>query len=62
MASNRSVLGACPRCHHRIPAAQLLIDYQTSEGRQIWAECPGCREVVHPREGKTAPEDQEARR
>ena len=49
MASNRSVLGACPRCQHRIPAAQLLINYQTDEGQQIWAECPRCHEVVHPR-------------
>lgn len=48
MATNRSTLGVCPRCNERITAAQLLIEYDTDEGHAIWAECPGCSEVVHP--------------
>ena len=50
MATNRSPLGVCPRCGERIPAAQLLIEYEVDDGRAVWAECPGCTEVVHPTE------------
>ena len=50
MPANRSILGACPRCQHRIPAAQLLIEYETDNGQAVWAECPDCNEVVHPTE------------
>lgn len=31
-----------------IPQAQLLIEYETSSGEAMYAECPGCRDVVHP--------------
>jgi hypothetical protein len=44
-----SILGSCPRCEERIPTEFLLIEYQTSsDWTQMFAECPGCRDVVHP--------------
>lgn len=44
-----TILGSCPRCQERIPTGYLLIEYQTSRGwTQMFAECPGCRAVVHP--------------
>ncbi|RMB23982.1 hypothetical protein ATH50_1214 [Haloplanus aerogenes] len=43
-----STLGDCPRCDARISTARLLIEYDTSDGPAAYAECPGCRDVVHP--------------
>jgi hypothetical protein len=43
-----STLGDCPRCDTRISTARLLIQYDTTDGRAAYAECPGCRDVVHP--------------
>lgn len=43
-----STLGRCPRCETRIPESRLLIEYETAEGAATYAECPACRDVVHP--------------
>jgi hypothetical protein len=43
-----STLGDCPHCDTRISTARLLIQYDTTDGPAAYAECPGCRDVVHP--------------
>jgi hypothetical protein len=46
---SRHVLGLCPGCGSAIPGRRLLIEYETSDGRPaMYAECPDCRDVVHP--------------
>lgn len=48
-AADRSILGACPDCGETIPSDRLLIKYTTEEGwPRMFAECPSCRDVVHP--------------
>lgn len=47
MSTGRT-LGACPHCEATIPAAKLLIEYETSSGRDRFAECPACEVVVTP--------------
>lgn len=42
------LLGTCPQCSDEIPESRLLIEYEARDGRQIYAECPGCLDVVHP--------------
>jgi len=49
MTSDQSILGRCPECSEDIPAAWLLIEYETDDGgTDIWAECPACETVVAP--------------
>ena len=48
MSSKRSTLGSCPRCGTGIPDHRLLIEYETTEGTSIFAECPSCEDVVTP--------------
>lgn len=44
-----SVLGFCPQCGCEVPAAYLLIEYETENGQPgRWAECPGCENVIDP--------------
>jgi hypothetical protein len=46
---NLSTVGSCPNCDHRIPATDVLIEYETTDGRsRRFADCPGCEDVVHP--------------
>ncbi|WP_459191441.1 DUF7837 family putative zinc-binding protein [Halosimplex sp. J119] len=42
-------LGQCPNCEEMIPAANLLIRYE-SRGNwpRLFAECPACGDPVHP--------------
>ena len=49
MTSHQTVLGACPACETPIPSGRLLIEYRTDGRREMFAECPSCRDVVHPR-------------
>lgn len=43
------VLGTCPQCHTEIASFDVLIEYETADEQPaVWAECPDCREVVHP--------------
>ena len=44
-----NALGRCPECDAEIPASRILIEYETAEGTEAFAECPGCLDVVHPR-------------
>lgn len=42
-------LGRCPDCEKQIPTTRSLVEYQKSDGTEaIWAECPGCKDVVAP--------------
>jgi hypothetical protein len=48
-AQEPAVAGECPNCTHWIPAVDVLIEYETSDGRsRLFADCPGCEDVVHP--------------
>lgn len=49
MTSNQSVLGTCPSCDEPIPDHRLLIEYDSGGRRAMFAECPSCLDVVHPR-------------
>jgi len=49
MSFDAKTLGSCPECGEKIPREYLLIEYE-SDGRPAhFAECPRCRNVVHPR-------------
>ncbi len=41
-------LGICPHCDAAIPTTRVLIEYETGDGTSTYAECPECRDVVHP--------------
>ena len=44
-----SRLGTCPHCHTELTAFDVLIEYETSDGKDaVWVDCPGCQEVVDP--------------
>lgn len=43
-----SAVGVCPLCGTTIDSHSVLIEYERSEGSGIYAECPGCRDVVTP--------------
>jgi hypothetical protein len=46
---SRRSLGSCPDCGSAIPARRVLIEYETADGRPaMYAECPDCRDIVHP--------------
>lgn len=48
MSFNAKPLGHCPTCGAEITRDFLLIEYE-SEGRPArFAECPDCRNIVHP--------------
>lgn len=45
-----SALGTCPICAKGIPTRNLLIRYEDDDGwPKIFAECPACVSVVHPK-------------
>lgn len=41
-------LGQCPRCGTPIGPVDVLITYGESDDERHFADCPGCRDVVHP--------------
>ena len=47
-AGVRASLGDCPYCRTELRSAHLLIEYETRDGPDAFAECPDCDEVVHP--------------
>jgi len=47
-ANQQSTVGVCPLCETVIGRHDVLIEYERSEGTGIYAECPGCRDVVTP--------------
>lgn len=48
MSTTDSTLGTCPYCETPVPAHRLLIEYETTDGPGIFADCPECRDVVTP--------------
>lgn len=48
MSTQPAPLGTCPACGETIPASRVLIEYETDGETAVFAECPGCRDVVHP--------------
>ena len=49
MSDPDTILGACPSCEHELRRGHVLITYETESGeRGVWADCPGCGEVVAP--------------
>lgn len=48
MSVDRAALGDCPHCRTEIREIHLLIEYETGDGSDAFAECPDCAEVVHP--------------
>lgn len=47
MLATRPV-GNCPDCETSITDRHVLIEYETATGPAMFAECPGCLDVVHP--------------
>ncbi|WP_440991933.1 DUF7837 family putative zinc-binding protein [Haloarchaeobius baliensis] len=45
---DRQKVGDCPHCGTRLGRGDVLISYIEDERRRHWADCPDCREVVHP--------------
>lgn len=41
-------VGRCPECGADIPNHRVLIEYETEDGEDMFAECMDCGEVVHP--------------
>lgn len=48
MSTQPPTLGVCPRCETAIPSSRLLIEYDGENGRERFAECPSCGDVIHP--------------
>ncbi|WP_254838790.1 hypothetical protein [Natronomonas marina] len=46
--SNSKRLGRCPNCTTAIPEGRMLIRYRKGTETRLFAECPECRDVVHP--------------
>lgn len=43
-----TTLGRCPVCTDPIPQGRVLVEYERPDGPAVFAECPGCGEVVRP--------------
>ena len=48
MGPQNPPVGTCPECGEDIPSHRVLIEYETEDGPDMFAECMGCGEVVHP--------------
>jgi hypothetical protein len=42
-------VGSCPECGGDIADSSVLIEYEASGTESMFAECPACSEVVHPK-------------
>lgn len=49
----RRELGGCPHCGTRLGMGDVLISYTGTDQQRHWADCPNCREIVHPQRGKS---------
>jgi hypothetical protein len=47
-SSTPPTLGRCPDCTATIASYDVLIKYEADGQPAVWAECPACRQVVHP--------------
>ncbi|WP_449404582.1 DUF7837 family putative zinc-binding protein [Halorubrum vacuolatum] len=44
-----AALGTCPFCGETVADRHVLIHYEKASGDQgVWAECPGCQDVIDP--------------
>ncbi|WP_449272374.1 DUF7837 family putative zinc-binding protein [Halorussus halophilus] len=49
MAEKQERLGDCPNCSESIADRDVLVRYEREDGTEgVYAECPGCWEVVSP--------------
>lgn len=48
MSGTHQSLGDCPECDVSVPASRLLIEYESTDGPGVFAECPACGDVVTP--------------
>ncbi|WP_438267235.1 DUF7837 family putative zinc-binding protein [Haladaptatus pallidirubidus] len=48
VADNGSILGTCPFCRAAVPESSLHLEYKVQTERTVYAECPGCREIIRP--------------
>lgn len=48
MPPENSTVGTCPECGADISNYRVLIEYETDDGQDMFAECGECGEVVHP--------------
>ena len=48
MSLDAEPLGHCPECGTEIARGFLLIEYESGGRPARFAECPDCRNVVHP--------------
>ena len=48
MSDPRLVVHWCPLCGSAIRQDNVLIEYETTDGTDMFAECPDCKHVVHP--------------
>lgn len=51
MTSQDRLLGTCPHCDTELHSQHTLIEYKENGETGIWADYPGCAEVVHPAGG-----------
>ena len=44
-----TVCGDCSFCGETVTGRHAIIEYETASGEPgVWAECPGCSEIVDP--------------
>ena len=48
MADKNQALGVCPNCSSILPSGSVLIEYEVSGEKRVFAECDQCREPVRP--------------
>ena len=48
MSIDQISLGNCPNCGGEITRDYVLIEYESAGQPATFAECPHCRDVVHP--------------
>lgn len=49
MSEETELLGRCPECDEPISGGWGLVRYEKADGVEgVWAECPGCGDVVAP--------------
>lgn len=58
MDQNDPPIGRCPECWTAIPPTRVLIECEAGDGTPaMYAECPGCYDVVHPHPVESPPTD-----
>lgn len=49
METSDSPLGVCPFCGSLLNVGSVIIEYEASGERRIYADCATCDEPVHPK-------------